>query len=94
MPSLSDQLMLSDAFTVDFTVVRALLSHGRTYEQAVKTFEPYQSVQQPEPASRGAMRSIVTRAARVREPAFIYVNNRMEGNAPETIEAVISVNDS
>jgi uncharacterized protein YecE (DUF72 family) len=94
MPSLSDQIMLSDAFTADFTVVRALLSHGRTYEQAVRTFEPYLNVQQPDRASRGALRSIVERAVRVREPAFIYVNNRLEGNAPETIEAVISVNDS
>ena len=43
MPPLSEQVSLPDAFTADFTVVRVLLSCGRTYEQAVKTFEPYQA---------------------------------------------------
>src|SRR5262249_51694131 len=41
MPQLADQIAIPDAFTADFSVVRALLQHGRTYEQAVSTFEPY-----------------------------------------------------
>jgi uncharacterized protein YecE (DUF72 family) len=90
MPPLSDQIALPGAFTTNFTVVRALLSCGRTYARSVKAFEPYRSVQEPDLESRDAMRRIVDRALTVREPAFVYVNNRLEGNAPETIEAVIS----
>ena len=90
MPPLSEQVSLPDAFTADFTVVRVLLSCGRTYEQAVKTFEPYQRIQQPDNPSRDGMRQIITRSLRLKQPSFVFVNNRLEGNAPETIEAIIS----
>ena len=33
--------------TADFFVVRALLSKGRSYEQAVKAFEPYEKIREP-----------------------------------------------
>jgi uncharacterized protein YecE (DUF72 family) len=40
MPSLDDQARLPEAFSADFTVVRALLRKGRNYEDAVKALEP------------------------------------------------------
>jgi len=43
MPSLDEQSRLPEAFTADFTVVRALLARGRPYEKAVQSFEPYRS---------------------------------------------------
>ena len=36
------------------------------------------------------MRQIITRSLRLKQPSFVFVNNRLEGNAPETIEAIIS----
>jgi uncharacterized protein YecE (DUF72 family) len=88
MPELQDQAQLSDAYTADFTVVRALLTRGRTYEKAVKAFEPYREIKEPnEDARRGMVE--IARQARVRKiPAWVFVNNRLEGNAPTTIEAV------
>ena len=88
MPPLAEQLALPGAFTADFTVVRALLQHGRSYEQAVSLFEPYRETQEPDLPTRDAVREIVDRAIRVRKRAYIFVNNRLEGNAPSTIEAV------
>jgi uncharacterized protein YecE (DUF72 family) len=88
MPELRDQVAMPGAFTADFTVVRALLKRGRTYEQAVKTFEPYEKVQEPNPGAREAIRQIAERAWKTRQPAYVFVNNRLEGNAPSTIEAV------
>lgn len=88
MPELGIQLQLDDVFTADFTVVRALLKYGRTYESAVKSFEPYTSVQEQNPAARDALKSILARAKRVKQPAFVFVNNRLEGNAPGTIDAI------
>ena len=88
MPSLTDQIAIPDAFTADFSVVRALLQHGRTYEQAVDLFEPYEKVQNPDPSTRGALRQIADRAVRKKQRAYVFVNNRLEGNAPSTIEAV------
>jgi hypothetical protein len=35
------------------------------------------------------MRSLIARAREQQEPAFIFVNNRLEGNAPETIQAIV-----
>jgi len=38
MPTLAEQVAMSEAFTADFSVVRALLRKGRGHEQAVKLF--------------------------------------------------------
>jgi uncharacterized protein YecE (DUF72 family) len=90
MPTLSDQIQLEGAFTADFTVVRGLLRRGRTYEQAVQRFEPYKSIQDPDPLTRAALRKIAERALIKRSRAYLFINNRLEGNAPETIDAVVS----
>lgn len=89
MPTLDDQAQIPEAFTADFTVVRALLRKGRGYEDAVKTFEPYKLVQEPNEGARAGMVEIVEKARKRKIPAFLFVNNRLEGNAPGTIEAVV-----
>jgi uncharacterized protein YecE (DUF72 family) len=88
MPELGVQVETPGAFTADFTVVRALLRKGRAYEQAVRAFEPYRLVQEPDHAAREALLRIAGRSLRERKPAFLFVNNRLEGHAPGTIEAV------
>lgn len=88
MPELGSQIQLPGVETADFTVVRALLSRGRLYEQAVQTFQPYDTVQAPNQAARDAMVQIAERSLRGKRSAFLFVNNRLEGNAPSTIEAV------
>jgi uncharacterized protein YecE (DUF72 family) len=89
MPALDQQAQLPGAFTADFTVVRALLARGRGYEQAVKTFEPYRLVQEPNEGAREGIRKIAQETRSLKKDAFIYINNRLEGNAPSTIEAVV-----
>jgi uncharacterized protein YecE (DUF72 family) len=91
MPSLEDQVQLPDAESADFTVVRALLRKGRLYEQAVKAFEPYRDLQEPNEGAREAMRQVAERSRKARKPAFLFVNNRLEGHAPSTIEAVVEM---
>jgi uncharacterized protein YecE (DUF72 family) len=88
MPELGDQAALPDAFPAEFTVARALLRKGRGYEEAVRAFEPYRLVQEPNEPARAALGDIADRARRRRMPAFLFVNNRLEGHAPTTIEAV------
>ncbi|MCC7175230.1 MAG: DUF72 domain-containing protein [Bryobacterales bacterium] len=89
MPELGRQIETPGAFTADFSVVRALLRRGRSYEQAVKAFEPYERVQEVNTGAREAMRSVARRARETRQPAFLFVNNRLEGNAPLTIQAIV-----
>ncbi len=89
MPEIGAQIADPGAFTADFTVTRALLRHGRSYEEAVRMFEPYREIQDENPAVRRAIGRIVGRALERREPAFVFVNNRLEGNAPQTIASIV-----
>ena len=88
MPPLAGQLRTPGAFTADFTVCRALLAPGRAYQQAVELFSPYEEIRQPYAEGRQALRDLIEQARIQRLAAFIYVNNRFEGSAPRTIEAI------
>ncbi|MFN7937977.1 MAG: DUF72 domain-containing protein [Bryobacteraceae bacterium] len=89
MPELAVQTGLAGAYTADFTVVRALLRHGRAYEEAVNRFKPYLHVQDPNPGAREAMRKLIERSRKQKQMSFLFVNNRLEGNAPETIAGIV-----
>lgn len=88
MPPLPEQLRIPDALTADFTLCRALLRPGRAYQQAVELFSPYEEIRQPYPEGRQALRDLIERACALGTETFLFVNNRFEGNAPQTIEAV------
>jgi len=90
MPELAVQLSLPGAFTAGFSVARALLKRGRTYEEAVRKFTPYDRIQEEDPRGREALRELIRQARSRGQPSFIFVNNRFEGNAPRTIEAVVA----
>ncbi len=90
MPPLSEQIALPGAYTADFTVVRALLREGRPYEHAVAQFSPYNKILDENPEGREALRAVIERMQMERRAAYIFVNNRFEGNAPETIRAVVN----
>lgn len=89
MPTLTEQLAIPGVITTGFTVVRALLRQGRPYEQAVEQFHPYSEIRDPNPEARDALREIIRQMREQRRAAYIFVNNRMEGNSPETIRAVV-----
>ena len=89
MPEIGMQMTLPKVHTADFTIVRALLRQGRAYEEAVQSFQPYDRTQDPNPETRLALRGLIARAREARLPAFLFVNNRLEGNAPLTIEAIV-----
>jgi uncharacterized protein YecE (DUF72 family) len=89
MPELRRQIAIPQAVTADFIVSRALLRFGRMYEQAVETFQPYREIQDPNPEARESLKELIRRAREQRREAYIYVNNRLEGNAPLTIEAIV-----
>jgi uncharacterized protein YecE (DUF72 family) len=89
MPELRHQLAIPDSATADFQVCRALLRRGRVYEEAVDRFAPYVEVQDPNPEARESMRVLIGRARENKEFLFLFVNNRLEGNAPMTILSVV-----
>ncbi len=89
MPSIFDQIEMPAAFTAPFSLTRALLRPGRTYEQAVSKFSPYSEIRDPYEEGREALRVIVERSIERKRTAYIHVNNRFEGNAIETIRATV-----
>ena len=88
MPPIGAQLDLPGSITADFVVARALLRPGRQYATAVKSFAPYNKVQDENPELRTDLARLAETAVKLRIPAYIIVNNRAEGSAPYTIAAV------
>lgn len=89
MPPLHHQVRIPEAHTADFEVARALLRPGRSFEQAVRQFEPYAEVSDENPKAREGLREIIRNARRKSIPAYLFVNNRLEGSAPYTIAHVV-----
>ncbi|MGD0501011.1 MAG: DUF72 domain-containing protein [Bryobacteraceae bacterium] len=89
MPELRHQTAIPDSATADFLVCRALLRRGRTYENAVAAFAPYTEIKDPNPEARDSMRILIGRAREEKKTLFLFVNNRLEGNAPLTILSLV-----
>jgi uncharacterized protein YecE (DUF72 family) len=93
MPAIEEQMAMPESRTnPDLCAARFLLRPGRKYQEAVDRFSPYDRTQDPFPEARAAGASLI-RQARNGGPgqrAFLYVNNRLEGNAVLTIEAMLA----
>ncbi len=88
MPEITDQIAIPESRTSDLIVARALLRHGRPYEDAVRLFSPYDRIQEVNETVRQGLRELVDIALVDGQPAFLFVNNRLEGNSPGTIVAI------
>jgi uncharacterized protein YecE (DUF72 family) len=88
MPPIGHQLDLPSAITGPFIIARALLRPGRTYDEAVDVFSPYDRIREPNMKLRRDLVRLVETAVRTKLPAYLLVNNRAEGSAPLTIAAV------
>jgi uncharacterized protein YecE (DUF72 family) len=88
MPEITDQIALPGSQTSDLLVARALLRRGRVYEDAVRQFAPYDRVQEVNEPVRRGLRELIDIARVDGRPAFIFVNNRLEGNSPGTIVSI------
>jgi uncharacterized protein YecE (DUF72 family) len=92
MPTVREQMELPGSRTApEFLGARFLLKGGRKYEDAVKLFSPYASVKEVNEEGRAAGAELIRRAQAGggQTKAFIYVNNRFEGNSPGTIAAML-----
>lgn len=92
MPAVSEQMALSGSHTnPELVAARFLLKPGRKYDDAVKAFQPYDETKEVNAAARKAGAELIKRgkAAGPQKKTLIFVNNRMEGNALNTIAAMI-----
>lgn len=91
MPGLAEQMQAAAAaggLDAPFFVSRILTPLGLGYQDAVRRFSPYSEIKSPNTVMRGDAVRLIRRALIRNVPAFVVVNNRSEGNAPMTIEAI------
>lgn len=93
MPAVGDQMAMPGSQTNPALVAaRFLLKPGRRYEDAVKTFQPYDKTKEVNDEARKAGAALIAEGVKARgRKTFIYVNNRLEGNALSTIEAMMDM---
>ena len=91
MPELAEQHRLMGTFTAPFTVLRLLTPLKMTYEAAKKRAAPYDKIVGELPEMRKQTVSLVTEAVRKNVRAYVLVNNRAEGNAPLTVQALVDL---
>jgi len=84
MPPVQEQIDRQGARATDFFAARFLLKPGRVYTDAVEAFSPYTRIHEVNAPARLAIRALTKR--NVTRPSYIYVNNRLEGNALSTIQ--------
>ena len=91
MPPVSEQLALSGSFTSpELVAARFLLKPGRKYEAAVKAFKPYDETKEVNAEARQAGAALIEAGKKTpQRKTFIFVNNRLEGNALQTIAAML-----
>jgi uncharacterized protein YecE (DUF72 family) len=88
MPPLVEQHTRMGRFTAPFTVLRLLTPLKMSYEVAKKRAEPYTKIVEELPHMRRETVHLVRQAVSEGRRAYVLVNNRAEGNAPLTVEAL------
>lgn len=89
MPPLAEQHQRMKTMTAPFTVIRLLTPLKMTYEAAKKRAEPYDKIVGELPEMRKDTVSLIQEATAENRSTYVLVNNRSEGNAPLTIQALI-----
>lgn len=92
MPAVGEQIeIVGEERTPDLTVARFLLKPGRKYEEAVERFQPYTHTQEVNEEGRAALAALIETGwlKPAKNGTFLYINNRLEGNALMTVLAVL-----
>jgi uncharacterized protein YecE (DUF72 family) len=92
MPPVSEQLQIPESITnPEFAGARFLLKPGRKYQEAVDTFSPYDQIKESNTDARSAGAQLISgrELRKTLRQLFLYVNNRLEGNALLTIMAML-----
>ena len=89
MPPLAEQHTRMQGFTAVFTVLRLLTPLRISYAAAKKRAEPYTKIVEELPQMRRDAVQLVRKAVGAGRRAYFLVNNRAEGNAPLTVQALV-----
>jgi uncharacterized protein YecE (DUF72 family) len=85
MPLIARQREVLEGAGQGATVVRWMLGHGQPYQDAKSRYAPFDRIMDPDPENRQAIAELCVDAARTKRPAWVIVNNKAEGSAPESV---------
>ena len=88
MPLPAEQADLLPPEAMPFLMVRLLLKPGATYQEQREAFAPFDRIVAPLDRMRDEVAGMLARAVARAIPAYVLVNNKAEGSAPLTIEAL------
>lgn len=85
LPALDEQLRRIDPVAQPRLVVRWMLRADRAYEAAKSAYEPFDRLVEEDPPRRRAIAQLLARST---QDAIVIVNNKAEGSAPRSLEAL------
>ena len=88
LPLIEQHKRLGEVFSAPFVVFRLLTPLRVSYAQAVRIAEPYNKIVAELPKMRQDIITLVKQAVAEQRQTYVLVNNRAEGNAPMTIQAL------
>ena len=90
-PLLTQHRLLHERFTAPYVVMRLLTPLGLPYAAAVERYAPYNRIVTAQPQMRRDAASLIHSASSQGVTPYVLVNNRSEGNAPLTIQAIVEM---
>lgn len=91
MPDLRTQWKRTNAGEAPDLVLRWNLGGGRAYDDAKARYAPFDRIVDPDPALRGAVANAVRWAVERGRRVWVTANNKAEGCAPGTLEAIAAL---
>jgi uncharacterized protein YecE (DUF72 family) len=88
MPMPGEQVKLISPDTAAFAVVRLMLRPGTRYADRKRDFSPFDRIVQADASMRSQVVELVRLTEALGRNIFVLVNNKAEGSAPLTIEAL------
>jgi uncharacterized protein YecE (DUF72 family) len=88
MPTVAEQLPMQRAMWPGDLLCRWNLQRGQSYAGAKDAWAPFDRLQAPDPATREALVRAITGTLAAGFSAFVTINNKAEGSAPLTVQAL------
>lgn len=89
MPSMIDQMKavaVAGGLSAEHYMARLITPLRVRYEEAKKLFEPFYQIKKRDEQARADVVRLARRALQRNIPAYVVVNNRFEGNTPDTVK--------
>lgn len=80
-----------EAFTAPYTVLRLHTPLNMSYEAAKQRAAPYTKIVEELPEMRRETVGLVQKTMAENRRSYVLVNNRSEGNAPLTVQALVDM---